>query len=736
MKRMLIRRKTGIVLWVVGLLACISLALPEAGAGAESAEAGAPEGAGLEPFGGFGGPMTLGPEGALWFTNGKKLGKIEAAEKLTELPLSTSIGPARDIVAGPDGALWATSKSEIDRITIGGKVTRFPLPAKDGEAGSIAVAEDGTLWVTTWARQHAKERSFGKAYVVRLTPGGDATSFTLPGPARQREEAPGSVVAGPGGDIWFTDPGLGRFGRFTPDGKLAEFHNRLRPEALVADSAGGLWFVGSYGVGTIAAEGTVRELRVGNFYELGIGGGYDAINGPEGNLWFIGGATRVMRMTPSGHLDVLRNAGPPAARHMVLAADGTIWVSAEPHPIKGPLYSPLLHFRTGLPGIEVEPAIARVKGGRVPVPLSCGGSATACSGEVTMSFGHKREAKSHYEVAAESGGKATIALPPEERRTLAQSGFLRVSVFATVEGGGEGFTQLVLRAPKLPAPRPGHPLLLPLPENIEPRGWVRAPDGFTWAGSDVGRFTRISPTGDVSTVVVPGLGTEPVPIGFDAQGDLWFSEYHYEDALSVLGRLSPDGKLEQVHLPAGPTPAYEAAIGPHGELWVPRSDYSRAAELDKVAPSGKVRRFAIGTEPGALTPDRRGGIWFSGSGPQIVHLAANGRRHVFPIPHDGFVNAIALGRHGALWFTHWARHVRPSCAIGHLSPGGGVVEYPVPHVGELFGISIKRNGDLAFETEFPSGEGRISPQGNLISLHRHRQARGSQARTVAIPGEG
>jgi streptogramin lyase len=730
------RWKAGIVLWVVGLLACVGLALPGAGVAEVSAEPDSTEGEGLEPFGGFGGPMTLGPESALWFTNGKKLGRLDTAEKLTELPLSTPIGPARDIVMGPDGALWATSKSEIDRITTAGKVTRFPLPPKDGEAGSIAVAADGTLWVTTWARQHAKERSFGKAYVVRLTPGGDATSFALPGPARGREQAPGSIVAGPGGDIWFTDPGLGRFGRFTRDGKLTEFHNRLRPEALAADSTGGLWFVGSYGVGTIAADGTVHELRVGNFYELGVGGGFDAIDGPEGDLWFIGGATRVMRMTPSGHLDVLRGEGAPGAWHLVLAADGKIWVSTEPHPIKGPVYSPLLQFRPGSPGIEVEPAIARVKDGRVPVALSCGGSTSACSGEVTMLFGHKREATIPYELAAESHGTATIALPPAVRRTLAQSGFLRVSVLATAEGGTEGFTQLVLRAPRLPAPRPGHPLLLPLPENIEPRGWERAPDGFTWAGGDVGRFTRISPAGDVSTVVVPGLDAEPVPIGFDARGSLWFSEYHYEDALSVLGRLSPDGKLEQVHLPTGPPPTYEAALGPHGELWVPRSDYSHAGQLDKIEPGGKVRRFAIGTEPGALTPDAHGGIWFSGAGPQIVHINAGGRRRVFPIPHDGFVAAIALGRHGELWFAHWARHTRPSCAIGHFSPGGRVVEYPVPHVGELFGISIMRNGNLAFETEFPSGEGRMTPQGKVIALHRHHQARGSHARTIAIPGEG
>jgi streptogramin lyase len=730
------RWKARIAVWMVGLLACVGLALPAVAAAEESTETGSTEGAGLEPFGGFGGPMALGPEGALWFTNGKKLAKLDAAEKLTELPLSTSIDPARDIVAGPDGALWATGGSEVDRITTAGNVTRFPLPAKDGEAGSIALAEDGFFWVTTWARRHAGERSFGKAYVVRLAPGGETTSFALPGPARGRGQAPASIVAGPGGDIWFTDPGLGRFGFFTPGGKLTEFENRLRPEALTPDKAGGLWFVGSYGAGTIAADGTVDELRVGDFLELGIGGGNDAIDGPEGDLWFIGGATRVMRMTPSGHLDVLRGEGAPTAEHLALAADGTVWVSTEPHPIKGAIFSPLLHLPTGLPGIEVKPKIAQVKEGRVPVALSCGGSAKPCTGEVTLSLGRKRDVKRSYEVAAESEGTVAIPLPAAERHSLARSGFLRVFVSATVAGGIEGFTQLVLRAPKLPAPRPGHPLLLPLPENIEPRGWDRAPDGSTWAGGDVGRFTKISPDGDVSTVVAPGLSAEPVPIGFDAQGDLWFNEYHYEEALSVLGRLSPDGSLEQVHLPSGPAPTYEASIGPRGELWVPRSNYSHAAELDKLEPGGKVRRFTIGTEPGALTPDGRGGIWFSNAGPQIVHIAADGTRRVFPVPHDGFVNGITLARGGGLWFSHWSRRAKPSCAIGHLSSGGRIVEYPVPHVGELFGVSIERNGDLSFETEFPSGKGRMTPRGKLISLGHHRQHRGAHARTVAIPGEG
>jgi hypothetical protein len=131
---------------------------------------------------------------------------------------------------------------------------------------------------------------------------------------------------------------------------------------------------------------------------------------------------------------------------------------------------------------------------------------------------------------------------------------------------------------------------------------VRASDGTIWAGGDVGRFTRITPAAQISTVVAPGLSAEPAPIGFDTRGDLWF--------------------------------------------------------------------------------------------------------------------------------TRWSRRRLP-CAIGRLSPEGSVVEYPVRHVGELTWISIERNDDLSFGTEFPSGEGRMTPGGKLTSLRRHRRTRGSHARTVA-----
>jgi hypothetical protein len=112
--------------------------------------------------------------------------------------------------------------------------------------------------------------------------------IALPGVAAAEESSAADPTEAAG-----LEPFGGFGGPMTPGSEdaLIEFHNRLRPEALAPDGAGGLWFVGTYGVGTIAADGKVRELRVGGFYELPIGGGHYAVAGPEGDLWFIGGAT-------------------------------------------------------------------------------------------------------------------------------------------------------------------------------------------------------------------------------------------------------------------------------------------------------------------------------------------------------------------------------------------------------------------------------------------------------------
>jgi streptogramin lyase len=74
----------------------------------------------LNPWG-----IAAGPDGALWFTNGKSIGRITTGGKVSVFK-HAEIG-AWGIVAGPDGALWFTNPwgNSIGRITTGGKVSVF-----------------------------------------------------------------------------------------------------------------------------------------------------------------------------------------------------------------------------------------------------------------------------------------------------------------------------------------------------------------------------------------------------------------------------------------------------------------------------------------------------------------------------------------------------------------------------------------------------------------------------------
>jgi streptogramin lyase len=84
------------------------------------------------------GGITLGPEGALWFTeNGAgKIGRITTSGAVAEFALPSPgslMSVPNDIVPGPNGALWFTElrANKIGRITTQGTITEFALPPAD-----------------------------------------------------------------------------------------------------------------------------------------------------------------------------------------------------------------------------------------------------------------------------------------------------------------------------------------------------------------------------------------------------------------------------------------------------------------------------------------------------------------------------------------------------------------------------------------------------------------------------
>lgn len=145
--------------------------------------------------------LTLGPDGAIWFTenNGTNawVARLTTAGVLNEFPLTTT-GPGY-IATGSDGALWfidnATNK--MYRMTTNGVVTNS-FAITDGSADAIVNGPDGALWFTEYT----------KNLIGRLTTAGSLTEFPVPTPSSN----PTNLAFSGDGTLYFTEQTTNKIG--------------------------------------------------------------------------------------------------------------------------------------------------------------------------------------------------------------------------------------------------------------------------------------------------------------------------------------------------------------------------------------------------------------------------------------------------------------------------------------------------------------------------------------------
>jgi hypothetical protein len=141
---------------------------------------------------------------------------------------------------------------------------------------------DGNLWFTgaNFDQNHL-------LYIGKVTPSGVVSSYPVPTP----DSAPGGIVAGLDGNLWFTEIVGNKIGRITPAGVVSEFPlptPNSFPQAIPAGPDGNLWFTEASGaIGTIMPVGVQTEYPLAispGFFQLGSPQGITV--GPDGNLWF------------------------------------------------------------------------------------------------------------------------------------------------------------------------------------------------------------------------------------------------------------------------------------------------------------------------------------------------------------------------------------------------------------------------------------------------------------------
>ncbi len=234
--------------------------------------------------------MTLGPDGAMWFTNtgpsgvgGGSIGRISASGTITHYTNATVDGPS-DITVGSDGALWFTNfdNNSIGRITTSGKITNYTNDTINGPMG-ITAGPDGALWFT----------NYNGGTIGRITTSGIVTSY-----GGGNYYSPTLITAGPDGALWFTSYYGNYIGRITTSGTLTSYTDSSvsEPDGITTGPDGALWFTnpGGDSIGRITTSGTLSF-----FTNADVFGPEGITTGPDGALWFTDSST-IGRITTSG----------------------------------------------------------------------------------------------------------------------------------------------------------------------------------------------------------------------------------------------------------------------------------------------------------------------------------------------------------------------------------------------------------------------------------------------------
>ena len=205
-------------------------------------------------------------------------------------------------------------------------VNEYPLDGGAQQQGIIA-GPDGNLWFT--------EPSTGKIGQINPT-----THAIMEFPILTPTGGPDEIAKGPDGNLWFTENNADNIGMINPTTHaVAEFPIPTadsHPVGIVAGPDGNLWFT-EFGTNKIGEINPTTQKVVNEFPTLGNESNPSGITvGPDGNLWFTESnrnAIGQINPTTGRVIDFpipTTNLFPNPGGDITLGPDGNLWFT-EPH---------------------------------------------------------------------------------------------------------------------------------------------------------------------------------------------------------------------------------------------------------------------------------------------------------------------------------------------------------------------------------------------------------------------
>ena len=120
----------------------------------------------------------------------------------------------------------------------------------------------------------------------------------------------------------------------------------------------------------------------------------------------------------------------------------------------------------------------------------------------------------------------------------------------------------------------------------------------------LGSVMRVTPTGEVTTYLLPAQYSDPRGIAEGPDGNVWFAETR-----GAIGKITPAGILTEYAVPDGGRP-FVINVGPDGALWFTESENN---QIGRITTSGVITTYPFpdGSGPTGVVSGPDGNLWIT-----------------------------------------------------------------------------------------------------------------------------
>ncbi len=188
--------------------------------------------------------------------------------------------------------------------------TEYAVPSTSHPNGIVA-GPDGNLWFT----------EFSGNKIGKMTTWGTAVEYALP-----EGSGPAYITVGPDNNLWFTDSASGKIGKITTAGVITEYSLPAgsKPTGITTGPDGNLWYTvrSTNKIGKITTAGAV----VAEYSLPASSGPYEITTGPDGNLWFAESeSNKIAKISTSGALTEYSLPAGALPQGIAVGADKNLW---------------------------------------------------------------------------------------------------------------------------------------------------------------------------------------------------------------------------------------------------------------------------------------------------------------------------------------------------------------------------------------------------------------------------